>query len=261
MTNNQNLPDRVYLGNKLTIKLHRGDCLELMKSIPDASVDMILCDLPYGTTRNKWDSVLQLDALWKEYKRICSGAIVLTAQTPFDKVLGASQIDLLRYEWIWEKTAATGFLNAKKSPLKAHENILVFYKKQPIYNPEMTAGHTIKRVNASYASHGPNYSKSTAIRGAYESSSRYPRSVLKFAKDNRLLKLHPTQKPVSLMEYLIRTYTNAGDTVLDNCMGSGTTGVACVNTGRKFIGMEINAGYFEIAIKRIAGADRPRINH
>jgi len=233
-----------------------GDCLEMMRRIPDGSVDMVLCDLPYGTTQNKWDCPIDLEKLWPEYWRVCkaSAAIVLTAQTPFDKVLGCSQLGHLRYEWIWEKTAATGFLNAGKAPLKAHENVLVFYKKQPMYNPEMTQGHTIKRLNASVASHGSNYSKAVSVREPYESSARYPRSVQKFAKDNRLKNQHPTQKPVALMEYLIRTYTSPGDKVLDNTMGSGTTGVAAVNTRRDFIGIELDPAYFEIARQRIYDA-------
>lgn len=240
----------------MSATLLMGDCLELMRDIPDGSVDMVLCDLPYGTTQNKWDCPIELLKLWPEYWRICkaSAAIVLTAQTPFDKILGASQIGHLKYEWIWEKTAATGFLNAKKSPLKAHENILVFYRRQPIYNPAMTEGHTIKRSNASYANHGANYGKASSVRAAYESTQRYPRSVQKFPKDNRLKNQHPTQKPVALMEYLIRTYTLEGMTVLDNCMGSGTTGVACVNTGRKFIGIEMDEKYFQIAKDRIEAA-------
>lgn len=231
--------------------LKLGDCLELLPELPDKSVDLILCDLPYGTTQNKWDSVIPLPQLWKEYKRISRGAIVLTAQTPFDKVLGVSNLEMLRYEWIWEKTAATGFLNAKKSPLKAHENILVFYDKAPTYNPEMKSGATIKRVKVSYAPNGPNYGKTTGMRKPYESTQRYPRSVLRFAKDNRLLKYHPTQKPVSMLEYLIRTYTNEGDTVLDNCMGSGSTGVAARNTRRNFIGFEKDPLYFAVATCRI----------
>lgn len=236
--------------------LQRGDCLELMKTIPDASVDLILCDLPYGTTQNKWDSVVPLTSLWAAYWRVLkdNGAVILTAQSPFDKILGASCIDKLRYEWIWEKSAATGFLNAKKAPLKAHENILVFYRRQPLYYPQMTAGATIKRVNASVASHGPNYAKAVSVRAPYESTERYPRSVLKFAKDNRLKSQHPTQKPVALMEYLVRTYTDEGDTVLDNCMGSGTTGVACMNTGRRFKGIELLPENFDIAKARIETA-------
>ena len=239
--------------------LMHGDCMELMRRIPDASVDMVLCDLPYGTTRNKWDSVIPLDALWGEYWRIAkpAAAVVLTAQTPFDKVLGVSCIAMLRYEWIWEKTAATGFLNAKKSPLKAHENLLVFYRQQPVYNPVLIPGQIIKRVNASSPSHGANYGKSTSVRAPYESTDRYPRSVQKIPKDNRLLNQHPTQKPVALMEYMIRTYTGEGATVLDNCMGSGTTGVACGQTGRNFIGIEQDAAYFEIARTRTMRAFLP----
>lgn len=232
-----------------------GACEELMPWIADSSVDMVLCDLPYGTTQNKWDSLIDLTWLWPQYWRVCKpgAVIVLTAQTPFDKVLGCSQIEHLKYEWIWEKTAATGFLNAKKAPLKAHENVLVFCKRQPTYNPQMTDGHVIKRVNVTHTKDSPNYGKQMT-REPYESSERYPRSVQKFAKDNRLLKQHPTQKPVALMEYLIRTYTKPGDTVLDNTMGSGTTGVAAVNTGRNFIGIERDPEYFRIAEQRIQEA-------
>lgn len=237
------------------LHLMRGDCLDLMKQIPDASVDMILCDLPYGTTQNKWDTVLPLDQLWAHYWRVArpTAAVLLMAQTPFDKVLGMSCIERLRYEWIWEKTAATGFLNAKKAPLKAHENILVFYDRLPAYVPQMSDGAIIKRVRASFAGHGANYGKTHSIRAPYESAQRYPRSVLRYPKDNRLTAQHPTQKPVALMEYLIRTYTNEGETVLDNCMGSGTTGVACVNTGRHFIGIERDPAYFEICKSRMPG--------
>lgn len=225
-----------------------------MSAIPDQSIDLVLCDLPYGTTQNPWDSVIPLGALWREYIRVCRGPFVLTAQTPFDKVLGASNLAMLRYEWIWEKTAATGFLNAKKAPLKAHENILVFYRSAPTYNPVMTDGVIIKRVKPSVASHGTNYAKAKNIRALYESTQRYPRSVLRYPKDNRMKAIHPTQKPVALMEYLIRTYTNEDATVLDNCMGSGTTGVACANTGRNFIGMENDARYFELARARVLAA-------
>lgn len=235
--------------------LMQGDCLERMKEIPNGSVDMILCDLPYGTTQNKWDSVITPDKLWKEYWRIvkANAAIVLTAQTPFDKVLGCSQLDYLRYEWIWEKPTATGHLNAKKMPMKAHENILVFYKSLPTYNPQKTTGH--KRAN-SYTKHqddGSNYGKTkVGIRGGGQ-TDRYPRSVQVFSTDKQKVSLHPTQKPVALMEYLIKTYTNEGEMVLDNCMGSGTAGVACVNTGRKFVGVEMDEGYFNVGKNRILG--------
>lgn len=226
-----------------------GDCLERMKEIPDGSVDMILCDLPYGTTQNKWDSVIQLGNLWLEYKRICRGAIVLTAQTPFDKVLGASNLEMLKYEWIWEKSKATGHLNAKKMPMKAHENILVFYEKLPTYNPQKTAGEPYKPSGG--ASKLDNYGDFAATREGSLDGTRYPRSVVKFKHE--IKPVHPTQKPAALMEYMVRTYTNEGDLVLDNCMGSGTTGVACKNLNRKFIGIEMDGDYFDIACKRVIG--------
>ncbi len=234
----------------MEFKLMLGDCLELMRELPDASVEMILCDLPYGTTRNKWDSLIDLPQLWFEYKRICRGAIVLTAQTPFDKVLGVSNISMLRYEWIWEKSKATGHLNAKRSPMKAHENILVFSGRQPTYNPQKTPGEPYKGGGG--ASKNDNYGEFAAVREGSVDGSRYPRSVLQFKHETK--PMHPTAKPVALMEYLIRTYTNEGDLVLDNCMGSGTTGVACLNTGRRFIGMEKDEGYFQCAKSRIHSA-------
>ena len=221
-----------------------------MKGIPDGSVDMVLCDLPYGTTQNKWDSVIPLDLLWAHYKRICKGAIVLTAASPFDKVLGVSNLRMLKQEWIWRKESGTGFLNAKNAPLKNHENVMVFYNKPGVYNPQMRAGfkpYSCKQGETKSQNYGEQSGALTVSDG-----SRYPLTVLDFPRDKS--KVHPTQKPVALMEYLIRTYTHEGMTVLDNCMGSGTTGVACVNTGRKFIGIEMDAGYFEIAQKRIAGA-------
>lgn len=230
--------------------LYKGDCLEEMKKIEDGSVDMILCDLPYGTTRNKWDSIIPLPELWTHYRRICHGAIVLTAQTPFDKVLGASNLDMLRYEWIWEKPKATGHLNAKRAPMKAHENILVFYDSLPTYNPQKTAGEPYKGSGG--ASKNDNYGGFEAIREGSSDGSRYPRSVQKF--QHEVKPLHPTAKPIILMEYLIRTYTNEGAVVLDNCMGSGSTGVACANTSRKFIGIERDDTYFDIAKSRIEQA-------
>ena len=232
-------------------ELWRGDCLELMKNIPDGSVDMVLCDLPYGTTRNKWDSVIPLDMLWGQYERITksNGAILLFAQSPFDKVLGCSRLNMLRYEWIWEKTEATGFLNAKKMPLKAHENILVFYRTLPVYNPQFTNGkpYIYKKDGISSA----NYGESNGTGMIENTGKRHPRSILRFKKEKGF---HPTQKPIALLEYLIKTYTNPGAVVLDNCMGSGSTGVACVNTGRNFIGIELDEGYFNIAKKRIEEA-------
>ena len=226
--------------------LRQGDCLEVMKSIPDKSIDAIICDLPYGTTQNKWDSVIPLDLLWNQYKRICKGAIVLTAQTPFDKILGASNIAMLKYEWIWEKSKATGHLNAKKMPMKAHENVIIFYKDLPTYNPQNLIKKAIPTIRKG-GDNGTNYGLSN--KDAIQEYENYPKSILKIASEGKTI--HPTQKPVALMEYFVKTYTNQGDTVLDNCMGSGTTGVACKNLGRKFIGIEQDINYFEIAKQRI----------
>ena len=229
----------------MAMNLMLGDCLERMKEIPGSSVDMILCDLPYGTTRNKWDSVIPFDCLWREYERICSGAIVLTASQPFTSSLVMSNPRLFRYAWVWEKSLKTNFLNAKKQPLRSHEDVLVFYAKQPTYNPQglrpgkITGGN---RLTGSYGAWTPN--------GTEQENTGYPASVLKIANPNQG-NVHPTQKPVALMEYFIRTYTNEGETVLDNCMGSGTTGLAAKNLNRNFIGIEKDAGYFEIAKQRL----------
>lgn len=237
--------------------LLNGDCLDLMKEIPDSSVDMVLCDLPYGTTRNKWDVQIPLDKLWNQYNRIVkeNGAIVLFAAEPFASVLRLSNIRNFKYDWVWNKVEGTGFLNAKKQPLRSHEMICVFYRKQCKYNPQKTKGHPRKvstskhketcRATENYGKHGLT---------SYDSTERYPKSILTVSSDTQKSALHPTQKPVFLLEYLIYTYTRRGETVLDNCMGSGSTGVACVNAGRKFIGMELDSGYFEIAKKRIEEA-------
>lgn len=235
------------------MQLLKGDCLELMKDIPDGSVDMVLSDLPFGTTCNKWDSVIPLGKLWKQYHRICkpNAAILIFGQPPFSAHLMMSNMKELRYEWIYEKTNATVFLNAKKMPMKAHESVFVFYRKLPTYNPQFTKGNPYSRSQGSKNS--SNYHGFLQRKNQQYDGKRYPRSVLKisnssFGNDRGL---HPTQKPVVLLEYLIRTYTNDGETVLDNCMGSGSTGVACVNTGRDFIGMELDPGYFETAKRRI----------
>jgi len=238
-------------------EIYKGDCLELMpKLIEDKSIDMIFCDLPYGTTKCKWDSVIDLPKLWSEYERVVkdNGVILLFAQSPFDKVLGASNLKLLRYEWIWEKTQATGHLNAKKMPMKAHENILVFYKKLPTYNPQKTNGH--KPIN-SYTKYVKTQNNTELygemkreISGGGE-TNRYPRSVIKFASDKQKSCLHPTQKPLSLIEYMIKTYTNEGDLILDNTCGSGTTGVGAKNLGRNFIMMEQDPEHYETACKRV----------
>lgn len=238
------------------IILKQGDCLELMNDISDKSIDMILCDLPYGTTNCKWDTPINLTKLWELYNRIIkdNGAILLFAQTPFDKVLGCSNLSMLRYEWIWEKTQATGHLNANKMPMKAHENILVFYKHLPIYNPQKTNGHEPIHSYTKYISTQNNteiYGRmNKEISGGGE-TDRFPRSVITFSSDKQTCYLHPTQKPVALLEYLIKTYSNEGNTILDNCMGSGSTGVACVNTNRNFIGIELDEKYFKIAEERI----------
>jgi len=231
------------------IELKKGDCLELMKDIEDKSIDMILCDLPYGTTKCKWDTIIDFRLLWRQYERIIkdNGAIVLTAQTPFDKVLGCSNLKLLKYEWIWEKSQGTGHLNAKKMPLKNHENILIYYKNLPTYNPQMS-GEEIRKVKRS-----GNKSKTTNYGDFIEIpesnyKGRYPLTIQKFKKENGL---HPTQKPVALFEYLIKTYTNECDLVLDNCAGSGTTGVACQNLNRNCILMEKEEEYCNIIEKRL----------
>lgn len=235
------------------IDLKQGDCLELMKDIPDGSIDMILCDLPYGTTKNKCDSIIPLDELWKHYERIIkdNGAIVLFSQPPFNIVLGCSNLKMFRYEWIWEKESGTGFLNAKKMPLKNSENILVFYKSLPTYNQQMSAGKPYKCKQGRGSSNW-NYNEDCGGHVTENNGERYPLNIIKFNRDRNTV--HPTQKPVALLEYLVKTYTNEGEVVLDNCMGSGSTGVACVNTGRKFIGMELDEKYFAIAKQRIEEA-------
>lgn len=242
------------MAEPVRVQLHHGDCLEVMPRLDP--VDAIIADLPYGTTRNAWDSQIPLDPLWACYRRICRGPIILLAQTPFDKVLGASNIAMLRYEWIWEKTHPTGHLNAKRAPMKAHENILVFYDRQPTYNPIKTTGHPRKTATKRHDA-TPNYGKQDFESLSYDSTERYPRSVLTFASDKQKSKLHPTQKPLALMEYLVRTYTNPGDVVLDNVMGSGTTGLACINLDRGFVGIEKKVEFYDIAHDRLSEALRP----
>lgn len=319
--------------------LYNGDCLELMKNIPNKSIDMILCDLPYGTTQNKWDCIIPLDRLWEQYKRIIrdGGIIALFSQTPFTQILGNSNLEMLKYEWVWNKKRITGFLNSKKMPMKQHENILIFYatyselydttdmfyelkeymikekektglsnkdlkqllqnnmashyfttksqftipneenysklqstgcftkhykdikstyvkelnkskKNINTYNPQMGQGKPYVSQNKVGSS---NYGKFNTEYKTINNGERFPKDILEFAPETGL---HPTQKPVALLEYLIKTYTNENETVLDNCMGSGSTGVACINTNRNFIGIELNKEYFEIAKKRIENA-------
>ena len=234
--------------------LRKGDCLEIMPEIADKSIDMIFTDLSYGTTQNEWDSVIDLQLLWEQYCRIIkdNGCIALWAQSPFDKILASSNLKLYRYEWIIEKTKPTGHLNAKKMPMKAHENVLIFYKNLPTYNPQKTQGHNPVHSYIKHTDDGSCYGKTkTGIIGG-GSTERYPRDVLTFKWDTQKTKLHPTQKPVDACKYFIRTYTNEGDTVLDNCMGSNSTGVACKELGRKYIGIEAVDKYFNISVERVS---------
>jgi DNA modification methylase len=240
--------------------LYRGDCLDLMQQhLPDNSVDLVLADLPYGTTQNKWDSVIPLDKLWAAYGRILCplGSVVLTATQPFTSVLVTSNLKWFRYDWTWRKLGkATGHLNAARQPLRDKEDILVFSPAAPRYNPQMTVGTPFKdkagKNHADRSSMTDSYGSFTNMRND-NSGFRYPRSVLEFQRVERRT-IHPTQKPVDLFEYLVRTYSDTGNVVLDNTMGSGTTGVACANTGRFFIGMEQDPTYFKAACARIIAA-------
>jgi len=229
--------------------IYHQDCLEGMTLLPDRSIDLILTDLPYGMTANRWDVRLDLDRLWQHYKRIIKPrrAIVLTAQCPFDKLLGMSNRAWLKYEWIWEKSKATGFVHANHAPMKAHESILVFYKNLPPYNPQFTAGRPyVSTTGDRFERNFDKYVKGVVTRNT---GYRYPRSVLRIPSEGR--PFHPAQKPVALFEYLIRTYTNPGDLVLDSCIGSGTAAIACLNTGRDFLGFETNPEFFHFAQARI----------
>lgn len=232
--------------------LYKGDCLQEMNKIPGKSVDMILCDLPYGTTRNKWDSIIPFEPLWDHYNRVCRGAIVLTAAQPFTSSLVMSKPNLFSHMWYWRKNRPTNVLNAKRMPLRDTEEICVFGKARYIPQGMIYAPKTSRNSKRD----GENYGTGTNKKYIQEWTN-YPRQTLEFDVVQR--GHHPTQKPVTLMEYLIRTYTNEGDVVLDNCMGSGTTGVACANTGRQFIGIEMDEKYFDIASKRIADAFDKRL--
>lgn len=236
------------------IDLRLGDCLELMKDIPDKSIDMILCDLPYSskkrkTTWNDWDCEIDLEKLWKQYNRIIkdNGVIVLFGSDLFSAELIMSNYKNYKYKWIWQKEMGTGFLNAKRMPLRNFEEILVFYKKQPTYNPQMRKGFAYITTKGSKSE---NYCSTDKIVTTVSNGERYPLTILNFKRDKGL---HPTQKPVELLEYLIKTYTNENEIVLDNCMGSGSTGVACKKLNRKFIGIELDEKYYEIAKNRIEG--------
>lgn len=240
--------------------LINDDCFNIFPNIKDNSIDAIICDLPYGTTKCAWDSILPLDRLWDEYKRIIkdNGVIILFAQTPFDKVLGVSNLEWLKYEWIWEKPQATGYFNAKKMPMKAHENILVFYNKLPKFFPQKTTGHKpvnryTKRIDV--CNKTEVYGKVSKETSGGGETDRYPRSVQVFSSDKQKNKLdgtiHPTQKPLSLLEMLIKSYTEEGDLILDNTMGSGTTNLAALRLNRKSIGIEKDIKYFDIAVRRL----------
>ncbi len=231
-----------------SIRLERGDCLERMAELPAGSVDLVLADLPYGMTACKWDSVIPFGPLWTQYQRVLRprGAVVLTASQPFTAALVMSNPAWFRYEWIWRKEAPTGFLDARRKPLKEHESILVFSEKAPRYFPQGLIELKQKKTGTNSRVYGRRDKEFTTTH------TQYPRTVLHFARDRP--RTHPTQKPVALVEYLVRTYTRPGETVLDNTMGSGTTGVACVHTGRRFVGIERDAAYFELALGRIQQA-------
>lgn len=239
------------LGDIELNRIYQRECIEGMRLIPDKSIDMILCDLPYGTTRNKWDSIIPFELLWEQYERVIkdNGAIVLTAAQPFTTSLIASNAKLFRYTLVWDKKMSSGFLNAKRMPLRRHEDICVFYRKPPIYNPQMEIrGEPRKKGGYAGGNKGcyGDHKEQQTFNNEY-----YPTSIIEIGNANQKDKVHPTQKPTELFEYLIKTYSNEGDTVLDNCMGSGTTAIACIRTNRNFIGFELESEYVEIANKRI----------
>lgn len=253
-------------------QLHHGDCLEIMPTIPSGSVDMILCDLPYGTTAIKWDTRIPFEPLWEQYERIIkeNGAICLFSAQPFTTDLINSNRKLFRYEIIWEKTMKAGFVNARKMPLRGHENILLFYKKLPTYNPVMRElepweDHSCVGRTRQRRKDRTNHYNTLREGGTYtDTGIRFPHDVIRFSNwngggfgENKPVK-HPTQKPVPLLEWLVKTYTNEGEMVMDNCMGSGSTGVACVNLKRDFIGIEKEEKYFKIAEQRIKEAEAER---
>ena len=233
-------------------KIYNEDCLLGMKQIEDQSIDCIICDLPYGTTQCKWDTVIPFEPLWEQYNRIIkeNGAIVLFGSEPFSSTLRLSNLKYYKYDWIWDKVKGTGFLNAKRQPMRNHELISVFYKKQCTYNPLKTTGHKLKK---SYRSKDLQTDVYGEMKNdyTYESTDRYPRSIQVFSTDTQNSSLHPTQKPVALIEYLINTYTKEGELILDNCIGSGTTAVAAINLKRNYVGFELDKDYFDIANKRI----------
>ena len=237
------------------INLMKGDCLELMKTIPDGSVDMVLTDPPYGTTQNKWDSVIDLGSMWKELWRVLkpNGAICLMSAQPFTSILVSSQLKFYKYEWVWIKNLKTGNLNARRMPMGGHETIQVFYKKPPTYNPQKRKRTTEVKSGNKFNSKTANYGKQREEYVDRQSDEISPDTAITHVKcvHNSSGKVHPTQKPVELMEYFINTYTNENETVLDFTFGSCSTGVACLNTNRKFIGVEMYEKYFDIGVNRM----------
>jgi len=236
------------------IQLYHGDCLEIMPTLEAQSVDAIIADLPYGTTACKWDTVIPFEPLWREYKRLIKprGAIVLFGSQPFTSLLVTSNLEWFRYAWVWRKSNGGGFLNANRQPLKRHEDVSVFSSNGHVYNPQFASG---KPYRCRRAAAGETTRDQTVAGWITENDGRrFPLSVLEYPSETGS---HPTQKPVALLEYLVRTYTNPGDVVLDNVMGSGTTMVACIQTGRRFVGIEKDAGYFEIAKRRVETAQLP----
>ena len=252
----------------MSIELHRGDCLELMKEIPSGSVDMILCDLPYGSTGSKWDLVIDGEKLWEEYRRVASDSCVicLFGTEPFATCMRYVALDLYKYDWIWRKSTVTGFPQANNMPLRDYENIMVFSKapvghrsklgaKRMPYNPQsLQECHQVDHSHTTTSILRPGTFANTKETHYVRTKTGFPRMVLDFKKNPKDSKYHVNAKPVPLLEYLIKTYTNPGETVLDNCMGSGSTGVACINTGRSFIGMELDEHYFSVAQDRIFSA-------
>jgi DNA modification methylase len=236
----------------MSVELMHGDCLEMMQLIPDGSVDMVLADPPYGTTACKWDTVIPLEAMWAELKRIIkpNGAIVMTASQPFTSALVMSNPRAFKYAAVWDKANAASGLHAKIQPLKNHEDVIVFGYGRLNYIPQMESAKP-RTDRARAIPNGEAFSGKIAERGYSNGGLKYPKTIWRFSNASQRGKVHPTQKPVALVEYLIKTYTNEGETVLDFACGSGTTGVACVNTGRKFIGIELDQGYFDIATQRI----------
>lgn len=253
---NIDLPNQNYYQSVIdNSTLINADCFDILPFVPDKSIDAIIADLPYGKTRNKWDSILPLDKLWAEYKRILKdkGVVVLFASQPFTSILVTSNLSWFKYDWAWKKEKGTGHLNAKKQPLRDKEDILVFYQKQPTYNPQMTKGESYKRIGGSKNSlNKGNYGKTKESYDTISEGYRYPKTIQFFPSDSqRFGSLHPTQKPTELMEYLIKTYTNEGDMVLDNVMGSGTTNLAAMKLNRKSIGIEKDQQYYNIAVQRL----------